>query len=119
LKHSKIRARHALGIGFLFLQLLAIGYARFHPERFFCWAPYDEHTRFEVKVSIGEKPLSSTEIANRYQYHESGWEVRSINNVFSQIRQYESTYGSADNAEVTVVYESDGHPQQIWKWPRS
>ncbi len=107
-----------MGIIFLILQLFAIGYARFIPERFFCWAPYDEHTRFEVKVSIDGRDLSPSEIATRYKYRPSGWEVRAIHNVFSQIRQYETAYGRAENAEVTVIYQTNGHPQQEWKWPQ-
>jgi hypothetical protein len=61
--------------------------------------------------------LSPQEIQSRYRYRPQGWEPRSIHNLFSIIAQYESTYGSSDNARVTVDYAINGHPPQRWTWP--
>ncbi|MDO5971184.1 hypothetical protein Q4Q35_15350 [Flavivirga aquimarina] len=109
-----MKIRYFLGITFLLFQVLLIIYARFVPERFFCWAPYDQHTQMEVEVVINNKKLTKKEIQERYHYRSIGWEKRSINNVFDIIKQYESTYGLNDNAKVVVKYSINGQKQQIW-----
>lgn len=109
-----MKTRYYIGILFLTLQIVSVIYARFIPERFFCWAPYDNHTRFEVFVEIDGQVLSSVEAEERYQYKMKGWEQRSIHNIFSLIEQYESTYGEKVNAEVKVLYSTNGHAQKEW-----
>ena len=112
-----MKLRYALGILFLALQIGSIIYARFIPERFFCWAPYDSHTKYEISVTIDNKVLSKDNIKKRYHYRVSGWEKRSIHNVFSYIKSYETSYGKNDDAKVIVTYSVNGNPQQIWTHP--
>jgi hypothetical protein len=106
-----------LGLGFLALQVLSIAYHQTVPTRWFCWAPYDIHTRYTVHVEIGGPLLSVREAQLRYRYSSDGWEPRSIHNIFSMISQYESTYGSGDGARVIVDYSINGHPPEQWTWP--
>ena len=103
-----------LGIIFLIIQVLSVIYARVIPERFFCWAPYDEHTYYEVFVKIGGAELSTSEIENRYHYKSIGWEPRSIYNVFNIISQYESSYGVKENSTVYVKYSINGNREKTW-----
>ena len=112
-----MRTRNTFGILFLCLQLAAVLAARFIPERFFCWAPYDEHSLLQTEVSILGKPLSPQEVADRYRYRMNGWEPRSIHNVFNLVRQYEQTYGRTDSALITIRYQTNGHPAKIWTYP--
>ena len=113
-----MKLRFLFGILFLGLQLGCIIYARFVPERFFCWAPYDSHTKFETFVTINGKTLSQEEAENRYGYKMKGWEQRSIDNIFSLIKQYELTYGKNDMADVTVLYSTNGKPEKEWRLQR-
>ena len=106
-----------LGVAFLALQVLSIAYHQTVPTRWFCWAPYDIHTRYTVHVEIDGRPLSLREAKLRYRYSSDGWEPRSIHNIFSMISQYESTYGAEDGARVTVDYSINGHPPEQWTWP--
>lgn len=106
-----------IGLIFLALQVCSIIYARFVPERFFCWAPYDIHTQFNISVAVDGKGLPSEEITDRYGYRSSGWDPRSIYNVLSIIEQYEATYGKEDQAVVTVIFSINGKPEQVWKLP--
>ncbi len=115
---GKTSWRHVIGLGFLGLQLLSIAYARIAPERFFCWAPYDQHALYKITVEHGGVQLSPPEITSRYHYYSRGWEPRSIHNVISIVRQFESTYGLADDAKVTITYEINGHPRNTWTWPK-
>lgn len=111
-----MKVRGFIGLLFLCLQLGSIAYARFIPERFFCWAPYDEHTKFEVTVTIDGETLSAEATEDRYKYKMRGWEQRSIHNIISLISQYERTYGKDDHAEVTMIYSRNGHPEQEWRY---
>ena len=110
---------HLVGIGFLAVQLALILYSRFIPERFFCWAPYDEHSRYEVGVTIDGVPLGQEEVTRRYRYPARGWEPRTVHNIISQIRQYETTYGRDEDAVVVVGYQINGHEWEAWQWPES
>ncbi|WP_299222858.1 hypothetical protein [uncultured Psychroserpens sp.] len=111
-----MKVRFIIGIIFLLLQVGSIVYARYIPERFFCWAPYDSHIKFEVFTTINGKMLTPNEAYHRYRYKTNGWEQRSINNIFSLISQYESTYGKEDNATVIVKYSTNGHKELEWRY---
>ncbi|NRA94376.1 MAG: hypothetical protein HRU26_17200 [Psychroserpens sp.] len=111
-----MKVRGFIGILFLLIQVGMIAYARFIPERFFCWAPYDEHTNFKVTVTIDGRQLSPEETQARYKYKMQGWEQRSIYNIKSLISQYERTYGKDDDAEVLMKYTKNGHPEQQWTY---
>ncbi len=101
---------------FILIQIGAIVYSRFTSQRFFCWAPYDIHTKFEATAIIKGKFFSANELKKRYKYKMAGWEQRSIYNVFSIIKQYETTYGKNDNAHVKVKYSINGYPERIWEF---
>ena len=103
-------------IAFLALQLMLILYARFVPVRYFCWAPYDQHTRFTIEVTIDGNKLKPLEVAERYHYKSTAFETRSIDNIFDMITQYEHTYGKEDNALVTVTYNTNGHGNKTWSY---
>src|ERR1051325_8149585 len=99
------------------VQLVGIVAARFRPERYFCWAPYDEITRFEIAVTIGERRLSAEEIQARYHLPDPSRENRSHANVIAVITHYERTYGAADHAKVELNYRVNGGALQQWRWP--
>lgn len=110
-----MKIRHKIGIVFIIVQIISLIVARFVPERFFCWAPYDEHTYIDVNVEINGRQLTKKEIENRYRYKSEGWEPRSINNVFNIIEQYESTYGRNDNTNVLIKYSTNGYKERTWR----
>ncbi|WP_179346369.1 hypothetical protein [Winogradskyella ursingii] len=109
-----MKLRQKIGVLFIVSQIALIIYARFVPERFFCWAPYDEHTYLDINVDVNGKKLSNEEIEKRYRYVSKGWEPRSINNVFNIVRQYESTYGKQDKTSVKIIYTTNGKEERIW-----
>lgn len=109
-----MKTRFYVGILFLLLQVGGIVYARYTPERFFCWAPYDNHTLFEVNVTINGKSFTQQQVEERYKYKMKGWEQRSIDNIISLISQYERTYGKHDNAKVKMTYSTNGHDEKTW-----
>ncbi|WP_299779666.1 hypothetical protein [uncultured Formosa sp.] len=100
------------------MQVGSIGYARFIPERYFCWAPYDEHTYYTISVKINGQLLSEQDIKKRYHYQAVGWEPRAIDNVFSLIRQYETRNRIEDHAEVQVIYRTNGHDEKVWSFSK-
>lgn len=77
-----IKRNYIIGILFLVIQLCIVIYSRFIPERFFCWAPYDQHTHYEIIVEVNDELLTNEQVRERYQYKQKGWEPRAIHNIF-------------------------------------
>jgi hypothetical protein len=100
-------ARTILGGGILLFQLVMIGYARYVPARYFCWAD----------VSIGGRPLTPAEIRSRYRRPQHGVDNRSIQHVMDIVQQYEESYGRGDRAEVLMKYRINGKAEQEWRYP--
>lgn len=114
---NKITVRNAFLIIFFSLQIAGILVSRFTKTRFFCWAPYDEISFYDIDVSIDGKELDEEKISDRYRKPEYGRENRSIHNLISIIRQYETTYGKDDNASVELSFIKNGHSEKTWTWP--
>jgi hypothetical protein len=101
------------------VQVIGIAAARFGPERYFCWAPYDEITQFELVVMIDGRQLSAAEIQARYRLPDSTRDNRSSANVIGVIAQFERTYGAAEHAQVVLRYRVNGGSPRQWQWPLS
>ncbi|MBC2605933.1 hypothetical protein [Pelagicoccus albus] len=107
-----------LCLALLAFQAIAIVYARFTPARYFCWAPYDTQDRYEVTIEREGLTLSESEATERYRFHSNAWQQHSIYNLLNAIEQYETSYGIEDGARITVTYSRNGHPQEVWSYPR-
>ncbi len=116
MKNKLSRIYLVIGLIFLGLQMISIVYTRFIPERFFCWAPYDQHSSYKIEVTIDDKSLTRQEVRKRYRYYAEGWEQRSIYNIINLVRQYETTYGKEDNAEVRISYTINGYREGVWEF---
>src|SRR6185503_11237543 len=90
---KKIQWKKALGIAFLIIQLLQIVHARFISERYFCWAPHDMQTEFELTVYVNGQELSPHEIYQRFQMDKKDRNSRAAANVKDIIIQHSRTYG--------------------------
>lgn len=108
--------RTLIGIAFLALQLGGILYARTVPSRYFCWAPYDAITLYELHVIVGNRQLPPAEALQRYRLP-SFRDNRSIQHVIDIVQQYEQTYGRADQATVRLRYRTNGRDWQEWRYP--
>lgn len=103
-------------VAILLFQVGAVVYARFHPTRFFCSAPNDAITKFNVQVISQGRKLSQAEIQNRYRFFKYGFEDRSPAHIFDIIKQYESTYGRNEHSKVVVYFNVNGKDQDSWKY---
>lgn len=101
----------------LAFQLVMIGYARFVPSRYFCWAPMDSQNLYSIAVVIDGRELEPDEILARYRQPAEGGNWQAIQHALDKVRQYEETYGRDDGAEVVVTYTVNGHPEETWHWP--
>lgn len=110
-------ARTILGGGILLFQLVMIGYARYVPARYFCWAPYDVQSEYRLDVSIGGRALTAAEIRSRYRRPRQGVDNRSIQHVMDIVQQYEESYGRGDRARVLMKYRINGKAEQEWRYP--
>ena len=102
---------------FFGLQVLAILIGKFSDTKFFCWAPYDQFSFYEMNVSIDGRELNDLEIYQRYRSGKKGRNNRSIHNVISNIRQYENTYAMEKNVTIEISYVINGHKRETWVWP--
>lgn len=101
---------------FFSLQIGGIFYSRFVEERFFCWAPFDQISLYEVRVELNGQSLYSQEINQRYNLPSTGRENRSIHNVFDIISQYEETYGKDESVSIKVTYRINGKAEEEWNF---
>lgn len=109
--------RRALGIAILLFQLGAIGYARFVPSRYFCWAPYDAQNDYVIEVVIDGRALADDEVRARYKKRARDIDNRAVQHIKDILGGYETSYGSGEEAVVTLRYRINGGEEQLWKWP--
>ncbi len=111
------RRRVRLAVGLLVLQILMLGVARFHDDRFMTWAPHDEWTDFEIEAAVDGVPLTDAEIEARYGYTAAGAEPRAGAHVRRAVRLAEERYHADDPAEVVVRTRVNGGEERTWSWP--
>lgn len=106
--------RWSIGIALLLFQLGAIVYARFVPSRYFCWAPFDMQTNYQLRVSVNGRELSAPEIARRYKRGQKGTDNRSYHHLIDIIEQTEERYHPHDRVDVTMTYSINGKAPEEW-----
>jgi hypothetical protein len=105
-----------LGIAFLCFQLGLVVWARFVPQRYFCWAPHDSQVEYTLKVAINGRELDDKGIFERYRRHQKDRDVRAAANVQKMIVQRDTTYGQNDDVTVVMEYAINGIGQAPWLW---
>lgn len=108
--------RWIIGLALLAFQLAAIGYARFVPTRYFCWAPYDMQTDYRLEVSVNGEKLSPAQIQQRYHRGASGTDNRSTQHLIDIIEQTERRYHPDDHTDVVMTYQVNGKQEQQWRY---
>lgn len=101
---------------FFSIQFAATIYVRFTDEKYFGWAPYDQISTYRIEVKIGSSILTPEETSERYNLQNPGRENRNITHIFSQITQFEETYGKFDSAKVRVIFSVNGKTSEEWKY---
>jgi hypothetical protein len=109
--------RTGIGVALLAFQVFMIGYARFVPSRYFCWAPYDTQTDYRLDLSVNGKKLTAKQIQARYKRPKAGSDNRSPQHVMDILQGYDETYGKADRAEIVMKYRVNGREEREWRWP--
>ncbi|WP_139316592.1 hypothetical protein [Algoriphagus marinus] len=99
---------------FFLAQVFGVVYTKFSSVNYFGWVPFDQISFYEITVSIDSVKLSSLQVSNRYNLPNPGRENRSISHVFSQISQFERSYGKSDSAQVRVIYRVNGKEEEVW-----
>ena len=118
--HGPQRLRGLIGIAFLLLQVGTVIHARFVGSRWLgAWAPNDYAVWYRFQVSVGNRALSSAEIAQRYALPAEGVYENPVLNITDIVRQREQTYGRADNAQVVLRYHRNRGPMEEWRWPKN
>ena len=110
------RTFQTLAVALFALQFAAFITAKKSAHRFFCWAPFDQHTRYVIRVNHHGEPLTDEAIEARYHLPARGINPRSYYEILGTIARFESTDGRHQRIEVTVTYNINGGPEQVWTW---
>jgi len=86
--------RWGFGLALLAFQVGAIVHARFVPERYFCWAPFDQQTDYRL----------------------DGTDNRSYQHIIDIVQRTEQQYHSDDRVEVVLTYRINGRQEQQWRY---
>jgi hypothetical protein len=100
------------------LQFVGIGYARFHPSRYFCWAPFDIQTDYEATSIVNGHTLTPAEFIQRYHRPAKGSDNRSPENVtdlFQGVEEKRARLG--DHTTIVMNYRLNGTNLREWYWP--
>lgn len=108
--------RWTFGVSLLAFQLGAIVYARFVPARYFCWAPFDMQTDYQLNVTVNGQKLKPAEIQQRYRRAAKGTDNRSTQHIIDIIEQTEKRYHPDDRTEVLMIYRVNGKEEQQWRY---
>lgn len=100
----------------LAFQVGAIVYARTVESRYFCWAPYDQQTRYQIDVTVNGKKLSADEIRQRYRRPKMGNDNRSVRHVKDILEGAERQYHPQDQVEIVLTYRINGKEEQTWRY---
>jgi hypothetical protein len=100
-------------------QIGAIGYARFVPTRYFCWAPYDKQTEYVARATVNGKELTAEEFKRRYRLAKRGDDHRSPQHVIDKLEQVEQKRARlGENVVIDLKYRVNGkEPLLQWHWP--
>lgn len=110
--------RIAIGVLLLALQAGAIVRARFANDRYFCWAPFDQQTKYEIGVAIGDEGLAESQVRQRYRRPPAGVDNRSAHHLFDIITRAEQKFEKWGRSRVVVRYSVNGHEEQEWRYPQ-
>ncbi len=106
-----------VGLALLAIQVALVVFARFHPMRYYCWAPYDAQNEYRIAVTLGGRELSADAVAKRYRIRPKGVNPRSIYEVCDVVSYVERVYRPDDAAEVIITYRTNGGKEQTWRLP--
>ena len=109
--------RVTVGLSLLAVQIVMIAAARFHPMRYYCWAPYDSQNEYQIDTVIDGRALSPAEVESRYRLETPGINPRMIYQVTDIVSYVERVYHKDEPVEATVTYRTNGGPEQQWHWP--
>jgi hypothetical protein len=104
----------------LIFQIVAIGYARTVPTRYFCWAPYDMQTEYDAKATVNGHSLTAKEFQQRYRKPQHGGDNRSPQHVIDMLKQAEAKHAMlGDKSTIEMKYRVNGKEEREWHWPES
>lgn len=101
----------------LVAQVVLIGASRRTAARYFCWAPFDMQTDYQLEVTVGGRKLTPQQIRERYRRPAKGSDNRSVQNLIDILEGYEERYAGANRASIVMRYRINGKQEQQWRYP--
>jgi hypothetical protein len=111
--------RVIIGALFLCFQVFRIAHARFTDVRYFCWAPHDRLSPYQVSATVNGRALSGDEIKARYHIDASGVETQA-QEIYEIVELHETAYPIGEDVRVRVVYQPNGRRDREYarEWPQ-
>lgn len=97
--------------------MVLIGASRRTPARYFCWAPFDMQTDYQLEVTLHGRKLTPQQIRERYRRPAKGTDNRSVQNLIDILQGYEEKYAGANRAEILMRYRINGKEERQWRYP--
>lgn len=109
--------RTAAGVAFLLVQLVWMLVEQGGSTRYFCWAPNDYMTRYQLQVSVAGRALSAAEVQQRYHLPAEDLSETVPQHLIDIVEQRERTYGRGEGAAVALRYRVNGREERTWSHP--
>lgn len=106
--------RLVVSITFLIIQLGFIISARFHPNRYFVWAPHDIQTEYFIDVYTKKGKLDHTQLKKRYGLQPHGWIDLPPSHIISFLNKYKRLNLNSTSDSISLRYNINGKKWIIW-----
>jgi hypothetical protein len=118
-RNALLVVRATVGLGLVLAQLafvLTVHLSGCCKERYFAWAPNDYSVDYQINASVNGRPLSDSEISDRYRLDQSNFWEDPPERLEGLLKRRELAYAGADRVTILLEYRLNGRPTAEWTW---
>jgi hypothetical protein len=118
-RNALLVVRATVGLGLVLAQLvfvLTVHLSSCCKERYFAWAPNDYSVDYQINASVNGRPLSGSEIYDRYRLDQVGFWEDPVERLEGLLKRRELMYAGTDRVTILLEYELNGRPTEKWTW---
>jgi len=118
-RNALLIVRAAVGLGLVLAQLafvLTVHLSDCCKERYIAWAPNDYSVDYQISAFVNERPLSDSEISDRYRLDQVGFWEDPVERLEGLLERRELAYAGADRVNILLEYRLNGRPTAMWTW---
>jgi hypothetical protein len=118
-RNALLVVRATVGLGLVLAQLvfvLTVHLSSCCKERYFAWAPNDYSVDYQINASVNGRPLSGSEISDRYRLDQVGFWEDPVERLEGLLKRRELTYAGTDRITILLEYQLNGRATVKWTW---